>query len=88
MPRSNDLGKSTSMTIQQIQERLQLNFQDAQVEVMDLTGTSDHIQVLIRSEKFQGKTRMQRHRMVMDVFSQELKSGEIHALTIQAETIN
>ncbi len=88
MPHCNDLGKNTSMTTQQIHERLQLNFQDAQVEVTDLTGTSDHIQVLIRSEKFHGKTRMQRHRMVMDVFSEELKSGEIHALTIQAETLN
>lgn len=73
------------MTTDQIQNRLLAHFSGAHVEVVDMTGTSDHIQVFIKSNQFVGKTRMQRHRMVMDVFANELKTGEIHALTIQAE---
>jgi stress-induced morphogen len=73
------------MTTEEIQKRLLTHFVDAHVEVVDMTGTSDHIQVFIKSNKFTGKTRMQRHRMVMDIFANELKTGEIHALTIQAD---
>ena len=74
------------MTVEEIKKRLLENYQDAHVEVTDLTGTSDHIQVLVVSENFSGKSRIQRQRMVMDVFQPELKTGEVHALTIKAIT--
>lgn len=75
------------MTLDKIKERLLKVYEGAEVTVTDLTGTSDHIQVWIKSNAFNGKSRIQRHKMVMDIFDQELKSGEIHALTIQAETL-
>jgi stress-induced morphogen len=74
------------MTTDQIQQRILGTYSDAHVEVGDMTGTSDHIQVLVVTEKFQGQSRIQRQRMVMDIFQTELKSGEIHALTIRAIT--
>lgn len=74
------------MTTDQIKQRILDNFTDGYVEVTDLTGTSDHIQVLVVSTKFDGQSRIQRQRMVMDVFGPELKTGEVHALTIRAIT--
>ncbi len=76
------------MTTDQIKQRILENFTDAYTEVTDLTGTSDHIQVLVVSTKFDGQSRIQRQRMVMDVFGPELKTGEVHALTIRAITPN
>ncbi len=76
------------MTTEEIKQRLLENFNNADIEVFDLTGTSDHIQVSIVSEKFEGQSRIQRQRMVMDVFQPELASGEVHALTIKAVTPN
>lgn len=76
------------MTTDQIKQRILDNFTDGYVEVVDLTGTSDHIQVLVVSNKFDGQSRIQRQRMVMDIFAPELKSGEVHALTIKAITPN
>lgn len=76
------------MTTDQIKQRILESFTDGHVEVVDLTGTSDHIQVLVVSTKFQGQSRIQRQRMVMDVFAPELKTGEVHALTIRAITPN
>lgn len=73
------------MTTDQIHQTLANHFVGAQIEVIDMTGGSDHIQVYIKSPLFEGKSRIQRHRMVMDLFSSELNSGEIHALSIQAE---
>lgn len=74
------------MTTEQIKQRILESFGTAHVEVVDLTGTLDHIQVLVVSEKFTGQSRIQRQRMVMDVFQPELKTGEVHALTIRAIT--
>jgi stress-induced morphogen len=57
------------------------SFPQAQVEVTDLTGTSDHFQALIVSPAFEGKTRIEQHRMVYAALG-ELMKGEIHALAL------
>jgi stress-induced morphogen len=74
------------MTPEQIKNKLEQAYHGALIEVTDLTGTQDHYQVFVESEKFRGLSRMQQHRAVMDVFDPELKSGEVHALTIKTAT--
>ncbi len=71
------------MTPAEMKSRLLTTYPDAEVEVVDLTGTEDHYQVVIQTHGFQGLTRVQAHQAVMAVFSSELKSGEVHALTIR-----
>lgn len=71
------------MTAQQMKERLESAYPGGLVEVVDLTGTEDHWQVFIASEAFKGMNRIQQQRHVMDVFGPELKTGEVHALTIK-----
>lgn len=71
------------MTPDQMKTRLEQAYPDGTVQVVDLTGTQDHYQVLITSTAFQGLSRIQQHKHVMDVFAAELKTGEVHALTIQ-----
>lgn len=46
------------------------------------TGES-HFRVLIASDAFNGKSRVERHRIVNDVLRDELKDG-VHALAIKA----
>lgn len=46
------------------------------------TGES-HFRVLIVSGAFAGKSRVERHRMVNDLLSSELRDG-VHALAIKA----
>ncbi len=72
------------MTPDQIRQRLETAYPDGQVEVVDLTGTHDHYQVQVESHAFAGLSRLQQQRHVMDVFQAELKTGEVHALTIKA----
>ncbi|MGE3974245.1 MAG: BolA/IbaG family iron-sulfur metabolism protein [Bdellovibrionales bacterium] len=71
------------MTPEQMKDRLQKTYANAQITVNDLTGTHDHYEVVIESSAFEGLSRMQQHRAVMDVFDPELKTGEVHALTIR-----
>ena len=48
-------------------------------------GSESHFKVLVVSESFEGKSLIERHRMVNHVLGDELKRG-IHALSIQAKT--
>jgi stress-induced morphogen len=76
------------MTQEMMKSRLLAAYPDALVEVFDLTGTADHWEVLIESQAFLGMTRIQQHQAVMSVFGPELKTGEVHALSIKTKIKN
>jgi len=59
---------------------------DAQVTVMDRTGTMDHLNVRVVSDVFKGKTLLDRHRLVYQALDEPLKDGRLHALELTAET--
>ena len=73
------------MTPEQMRSRLCAAYPDGAIDVVDLTGTHDHYQVTIESQAFQGLSRIQQQRHVMSVFDAELKTGEVHALTIKTK---
>jgi stress-induced morphogen len=73
------------MTIEMMKDRLQKAYPDAQVDVIDLTGTSDHWEVYVETGAFHGLSRIQQHQAVMSVFGPELKTGEVHALSIKTK---
>jgi stress-induced morphogen len=58
---------------------------DAEVRVWDLTGTMDHLQVLVRTKAFAGKSPLDRHRMVERALAGARADGRIHALQIRTE---
>ena len=62
-------------------------FPDAQVEIVDLTGTMDHFNVLVRSGAFKGVSLMDRHRMVETALAQARADGRIHAMAIRTEVL-
>ncbi len=59
---------------------------DAAVEVEDLTGGGDHLQVKVVSSAFTGLNRIKQHQLVYGALSQELASEAIHALALQTST--
>ncbi len=60
---------------------------DAEVNVVDLTGTMDHFNVLVRSRAFAGVSLMDRHRMVENALAQARADGRIHAMAIRTEIL-
>jgi BolA protein len=44
------------------------------------------VQLTVVSDTFDGKPLLKRHRMVNDIFTEELQSNQIHAITIKAWT--
>jgi acid stress-induced BolA-like protein IbaG/YrbA len=74
------------MTPDQLKARIETLAPGTQAQVTDLTGTMDHYQALIVSPAFEGKMMMEQHRMVYGLFSSEIQSNEVHALTIKTFT--
>ncbi len=66
----------------QIEEKIKQSLKTVLVEVIDLRG-GDHIQAIVVSSEFEGKTLVEQHKIIYDIFSNEMKSNEIHALTLK-----
>ena len=61
---------------------------DASVEVEDLTGGGDHLQVKVVSTAFAGLSKVKQHQLVYGALRSELASEAIHALALQTSTPN
>jgi stress-induced morphogen len=70
----------------QVKAAITLAMPDAQVEVEDLTGGGDHLQVTVISAAFDGLTKVRQHQLVYGALRQELASEAIHALALQTST--
>ena len=57
----------------------------AVVEVTDLTGTDDHLQLLVVSDSFAGRALLEQHQMVMDLLRESLRE-KVHAVKIKTMT--
>ena len=55
---------------------------------LDVEGSESKYTVNVISDEFVGKTVIQRHKMIYAVLDQYIKTGEIHALTIKAMTLD
>ncbi|MEJ2307742.1 MAG: BolA/IbaG family iron-sulfur metabolism protein [Gammaproteobacteria bacterium] len=51
-----------------------------------VTGDGRHFEAVVVSPDFEGKSLIQRHRMVMNTVQQQIASDELHALSIKAYT--
>ena len=76
------------MTFKALSTQLKEALGDAEVSVLDRTGTMDHFTVKVISDAFEGKNLLDRHRMIYQALDAPMKDGRIHALEIQAKTRN
>jgi stress-induced morphogen len=70
---------------QELKQRIESAIPGSSAEVEDLTGGGDHFRAVIVSDAFAGCSRLDQHRMVYDVFGEEV-GGPIHALSITTQT--
>jgi len=74
-----------ALSADQITEIVTAALPDAQIEMEDLTGTSDHWSMRVVSSAFEGHNRVKRHRMIYAALKEPLK-GPIHALALTTLT--
>ncbi len=58
----------------------------AEVVVEDLVGDGDHLQAIVISDLFQGKTLLEQHQMVYKALKETLKE-QLHALALKTYTV-
>ena len=68
-----------------LEKLLLAGFPDAHVEVKDLTGTQDHYQAVVVTAAFEGKSRVEQHKMVYAALGDRMRS-DIHALALKTMT--
>ena len=71
------------MTTEEMENRLREAYPESTVAVVDLTGGGSNFEIRISEPSFENLPRVKQHQAVMKVFSDELASGEVHALAIK-----
>jgi stress-induced morphogen len=69
----------------EMKQRIEAALPGSFVTVEDTTGGGDHFRAEIVSDRFEGLSRIQQHKLVYDVFGAEV-GGPIHALSIKTST--
>lgn len=65
-----------------IVDRITDHIPDAVVRIEDLRGDGDHYAAYVTSPSFEGKSRVQQHKMVNEAL-RDVLGGQLHALAIQ-----
>ena len=71
-----------SATPDELKDRIEAGIPGA---VASVTGDGHHFNAVVTASAFEGMARIAQHRLVYDVFGDEL-GGRIHALSIQTKT--
>ena len=70
---------------EEIKQRIEAALPESSAEVEDWTGGGDHFRATVVSPAFAGLSRIEQHRLVMDIFDGEI-GGPIHALSLKTHT--
>jgi stress-induced morphogen len=55
----------------------------AKVEVVDETGTRDHLRATVSAPQFEGLSRIEQHKLVKKAVQTRFDDGSIHALSVK-----
>jgi stress-induced morphogen len=67
-----------------IRRRIEASIPGAHAEVEDYTGGGDHFRATVTASAFAGRSRIEQHRLVYDIFGAEI-GGPIHALSLKTQ---
>jgi stress-induced morphogen len=67
-----------------IRQRIEASIPGASAQVEDYTGGGDHFRATVTSPAFAGRSRIEQHRLVYEIFGPEI-GGPIHALSLKTQ---
>jgi len=82
---ASKIGYEIAMDLVELEKLLKEKFPDASIELSDMTGGGDHLQLEIASVQFKDKSPIQQHRMVYEALG-DLMKGPVHALKIKSRS--
>ncbi|MGZ5308885.1 MAG: BolA/IbaG family iron-sulfur metabolism protein [Solirubrobacterales bacterium] len=75
-----------AISVDEVRLLIEAALPGAKVEVVDETGTSDHLRATVRAEQFDGLSRIEQHRLVKNAVRARMDDGSIHALSVRTES--
>ena len=72
------------MDARDIESMIKAAIPDAEITIRDLAGDGDHYAARVVSSAFEGKSRVQRHKMVYEALGGRM-GGELHALQLTTD---
>lgn len=75
------------MPANEIETLIRAALPDAEVTITDLAGDGDHYSAHVVSAAFNGKNRVQRHKMVYAALGERM-GNELHALQVTTDVPN
>ncbi len=68
--------------LRELEDMIRAALPGAEIEVLDETGTGDHLRARISAPQFEGLSRLDQHRLVKAAVRERFDDGTIHALSI------
>tara|TARA_B100000686_G_scaffold23569_1_gene22047 strand:+ start:916 stop:1161 length:246 start_codon:yes stop_codon:yes gene_type:complete len=76
-----------AMDLKEIEKLIKASIPDALIEIQDLAGDGNHYSATISSKTFNGKSRIEQHKIVYAALKGKM-GNELHALAIKTKEIN
>ena len=73
-----------ALSIEEIKKLITSSIPDASIEIKDLMGDSNHYSAKITSKIFNGKSKIEQHKIVYKSLKGKM-GNELHALSITTE---
>ena len=76
-----------AISAKKIKELLKKNFPQADIEIIDTAGDSNHYSATITAHEFKGKSRVEQHKLVYKALEGAMdgSKGILHALALQTK---
>jgi stress-induced morphogen len=71
----------------EIEQMIATALPGAEVEVIDETGTGDHLRATVAASQFDGLSRIDQHRLVKAAVKARFDDGTIHALSVKTRVL-
>ena len=71
------------ISLDKVRLLIEASLPGAEVEVLDETGTQDHLRAEVIAPQFEGLSRIEQHRLVKKAVQARFDDGSIHALSVK-----
>lgn len=75
-----------AISLDEVRLLIEASLPGAEVDVIDETGTQDHLRAEVTAPQFEGLSRIEQHRLVKKAVQARFDDGSIHALSVKTRT--
>lgn len=76
-----------AVSIEKLNEILILSFPEAKIEIRDLVGDQNHYEINISSNRFNGLSRIEQHKLIYSSLREIIDNNVLHAISIKVNQI-